>query len=181
MKATKWIAIVVIAAGTTLVSGAQDAAAKPHPDGHVHKLGPASTTLTVTVDGKAKQFTMADLQAMPQEDVTVFDKRAKRDMVWSGPSLATIFAASGMPFNAETEREILRKYVVATGTDGYMVVSSAGELIEAFSGISSIIAIKRDGQPLGPIGEFALFNNQDKMPARHVSNLVTLEVKTAGH
>ncbi|MDP9038611.1 MAG: hypothetical protein M3O02_04955 [Acidobacteriota bacterium] len=102
-------------------------------------------------------------------------------MTWRGPSLTTLFAACGMPFSAETEHDLLHRYVVATGTDGYMVVSSAGELIEEFSGIKTIVAIRRDAQPLGQIGQFALFNNQDKMPARHVSNLVTLKVRMATH
>ena len=155
-------------------------AMKPHPGGHMHKLGAASTTLTVTIDGRAKQFTLAELAAMPQEDVTVFDKKANRNMVWSGPSVAAVLSACGMPFSQETEHDILHRYAAASGTDGYMVVFSAGELMEAFSGISNIVAIKRDGQPLGSIGQFALFNNQDKMPARHVSNLVALEVKTIG-
>lgn len=180
MKFTKLTAVFVVSIVMSLVAGAQEMP-KPHPGGHIHKLGLPSTTLTVTIDGKAKQFTMADLAALPQQDVTVFDKKAKHDMVWSGPSLATVFAACGMPFSQASEHDILHHYVIATGTDGYMVVSSAGELIEAFSGVSSIVAIKRDGQALGPIGQFALFNNQDKMPARHISNLATLDVREAAH
>ncbi len=172
------LAVLILFVSVLPGAVAQDTV-KPHPDGHVHKLGAPSTTLTVTVDGKAKQFALTELEAMPQQDVTVFDKHANRDMVWSGPSLTVVLAACGMPFSHETERGVLQHYVIATGTDGYMVVSSAGELIEPFSGISNIIAIKRDGQPLGPIGQFVLFNKQDKMPARHVSNLVTLDIKTA--
>jgi len=174
------IAVFVLYALTAFALPAQEAP-KPHPGGHIHKLGPPSTTLTVTLDGKAKQFTMADLQALPQQDVTVFDKKANRDMVWSGPSVATVLAACGLPFSADTEHNIMHHYVVATGTDGYMVVFSAAELIQDFSGISSIIALKRDGQPLGPIGQFVLFNNQDKIPPRRVSNLVTLDVKLAAN
>ena len=178
MRLMRWAGVLILGSLAGGMGGAQEMA-KPHPGGHVHQLGTPSTTLTVTIDGKAKEFKMAELEALPQEDVTVFDKKAKRNMVWSGPSLATVFAACGMPFSPETEHDVLHHYVVATGTDGYSVVSSAGELIESFSGVSSLVAIRRDGQPLGSIGQFALFNNQDKMPARHVSNLTTLDVRMA--
>ncbi len=180
--ASKGMAVAVLLAASILatVALAQNMP-KPHPDGHVHKLGAPSTTLTVTIDGKAKLFTLADLKAMPQQDVTVFDKKANRNMVWSGPSVSTVFAAAGLPFSHDSERDILHRYVVVTGSDGYMVVESAGELIEQFSGIANIVAIKRDGQPLGPIGEIALFNNGDKMPARHVSNLVVMDVRSAAY
>jgi len=180
MKFSKWMAILVVVTLTTTVSSSQEAP-KPHPGGHIHKLGPPSKTLTVTIDGKTKQFTMAELEAMPQENVTVFDKKANRDMVWSGPSLTTVLAASGMSFSPETEHDIMHHYVMATGTDGYMAVFSAAELLEQFSGISSIVATKRDGQPLGSIGQFVLFNNQDKIPPRRISNHVTVDVRVAGH
>jgi hypothetical protein len=160
---------------------AQTTAAKPDPHaGHTHNLGAASTTLTVINDGKVKTFTLAELKALPQVDITVKDGRTKKDMTWSGPLVSDVLAACGIEFNHETEHRLVHRYAVAYGTDGYAVVFSIAELYGVFHTGKTIVALQRDGAPLpATIGQFTLFDSADLMTARRVSNFASLEVRSA--
>jgi hypothetical protein len=138
--------------------------------GHTHKLGALSTTLTIVNDGKVNTFTLADLKAMPQTHITVKDGKAKRDLVWTGPLLSEVFAACGIVLDHVTEHRLVHRYAVAYGTDGYAVVFSIPELMSTFHNGQTIVAIERDGAPLTTIG---------LMTARRVSNLSSIEIRTA--
>ena len=48
---------------------------------------PPSTSLTVTVDGKTTMFTVADLNAMPQDTVSVHNAHNNMDETYSGVPL----------------------------------------------------------------------------------------------
>jgi hypothetical protein len=147
--------------------------------GHAHELGAQSTTLTIINDGKVKTFTLADLKAMPQVNITVKDGRTKKDMTWSGPLLSDVLAACGFAYNNETEHKLVHRYAVAYGTDGYAVVFSLPELIGLFHTGQTIVAIQRDGTPLTNIGQFTLFDSADIFTARRVSNFTALEIRAA--
>jgi len=47
--------------------------------GHDHVPAVPSTSLTLTIDGKATTLSIAELQAMPQKTVTVHNEHAKAD------------------------------------------------------------------------------------------------------
>src|SRR5262249_49817990 len=77
------------------------------------------------------------------------------------------------------KNDSLRKYLVATGSDGYQTVISLGEIDPKFGNQSDLIAYAdADGQ-LGQFGSdgFArLVVPGDKAGGRYLSNLVSLQV-----
>lgn len=72
--------------------------------------------------------------------------------------------------------DLLRMYVVATGTDGYQVVISMGEIAPSFGNAPDIIAIEVDGHGLGPEGFARLVVPRDARGGRSVANLARLQV-----
>jgi hypothetical protein len=51
---------------------------------HDHAPAPPSTSLTVTVDGKAATLSVAELQAMPQKTVTAHNEHTKAEESYTG-------------------------------------------------------------------------------------------------
>jgi len=72
----------------------------------------------------------------------------------------------------------LRKYVVATGSDGYDAVFSLAELDPELGAEVVLVAYARDGRPLEPgEGMARLVLGTDQRGSRLVSNLARLEVR----
>ena len=49
-----------------------------------HAPAPQSTSLTLTIDGKATTLSVGELQAMPQKTVTVHNEHTKTDESYTG-------------------------------------------------------------------------------------------------
>lgn len=159
---------------------AQAATPGKHPGDHTHEPGPVSTALSVIIDGKVKVFTLADLKALKQTDVTVVDGKTKKDMTWTGPLLSDVLAACGLLDTPDTEHHLLHRYLLAYGTDSYAVVYSMAEILDTFHKGQTIVAIQRDGAPLPQtIAQFTLFDSADIKTARRISNLSAIEVRNA--
>jgi hypothetical protein len=56
----------------------------------------ASTTLTVTFDGKATTLSVADLQAMPQTTLTAKNGHNGKDETYTGVAVAICWRSSGL-------------------------------------------------------------------------------------
>src|SRR5258708_2848320 len=89
---------------------------------------PQSTSLTLTVDGKTMTFSVAELNAMPQKTVKVHNEHTKADETYTGVALGDVLAKAGFIASKATQREMLRSYVQAEGTDKYWVVYSLTEV-----------------------------------------------------
>jgi len=74
------------------------------------------------------------------------------------------------------KNDILRDYVVATGTDGYKVAFSLGELSPNFGNQNDIIAYQLNGADLTTSGFARIIVPGDVKAGRWVSNLAELEV-----
>ena len=75
--------------------------------------------------------------------------------------------------------DILRSYIVATGSDGYEVLFSLGELDPALGGRHTLVAYDANGAPLGSTGFARIViggNPGDLRGGRFVSNLSALQV-----
>jgi hypothetical protein len=177
MKLTAALATLLML--SPIAAAAQTPAMPGGHVGHAHKLGAQSTTLTITNDGKVNTFTLADLKALPQVNITVKDGKTRKDMTWTGPLLSDVLAACGFAYNNQTEHKLVHRYAVAYGTDGYAVVFSIPELIGLFHTGQTIVAIQRDGAPLTTIGQFTLYDSADIFTARRVSNFTSLEIRAA--
>jgi hypothetical protein len=146
---------------------------------HQHTPAPASTSLTLTIDGKATTLLVADLQAMPQKTLTVHNEHAKADETYSGVLLSDLLAKYGFPVEKTTQKKMLRSYLVAEGTDKYWVLYSMIEVEGSEHNGEVIVATSVGGKPLGADGQFKLVDSADKKPQRWVRNLNAITVKSA--
>jgi len=146
---------------------------------HAHPATPPSTSLAITVDGKATKFSVADLQAMPQTTVMVHNEHTKVDESYTGVLLGDLLAKSGFPVDKATQRKMLRSYLMAEGTDKYQVLYSVTEIEPSEHSSDVIVAISMGGKPLGNDGQLKLIDSGDKKPQRWVRNLSSITVKSA--
>ena len=146
-----------------------------------HDHGPAapSTSLTLTVGGKATTLLVADLQAMPQKTVTVHDEHTKAEESYTGVLLGDLLAKYGLPVDKTTHQKMLRNFVVAEGTDKYWVLFSVTEIEGSEHNGEVIVATSMGGKPLGRDGQFKLIDTGDKKTQRWVRNLKSITVKSA--
>lgn len=83
---------------------------------------------------------------------------------------------SGWRSIPKVKNDVLGMYAVATGSDGYQVAFSLGELNPAFGNQSDIIANSSSGAPLSSSGFARIVVPNDVKAGRYVPNLVSLEV-----
>jgi hypothetical protein len=139
----------------------------------------ASTSLTLTVDGKPTTLSVEDLQAMSQKTVSVHNEHTKKDETYGGVSLGELLAKYGFPVDKTTRQKMLRSYLIAEGTDRYRVLFSVTEIEASEHDGDVIVATSMDGKPLGQDGPLKLVDSGDKKPQRWVRNLSAITVKTA--
>jgi hypothetical protein len=140
---------------------------------------PASTSLTLTVDGKATTLTPADLKAMPQKMVKVHNEHTKMDESYTGVPLGDLLTKAGFKVEQSTHRTMLRSYVKVEGTDKYWVLYSLTEVEGSEHDGDVLVATSMNDKDLGADGEFKLISTGDKKPQRWVRNLTTVTVVTA--
>jgi hypothetical protein len=146
---------------------------------HDHAPAPPSTTLVLTVDGKATTLSVAELQAMPQKTVSVHNEHTKADETYTGVLLGDLLAKYGFPVDKTTHRKMLRSYLTAVGTDKYWVLYSVTEIEGSEHNGEVIVATSVGGKPLGEDGQLKLVDSGDKKPQRWVRNLTAITVKSA--
>jgi hypothetical protein len=166
----RWVAVAVLAMGLGVAKGQMEA--------HEHKPSVPSTSLTVSVDGKPVSFTLAELQAMPQRTLKVFNAHTKMDESYSGVGVSDLLAKYGVTTEGGGAKRVYRSYVKAEGTDHYWVIYSASELEPSLHATDAIVALSADGKPLGEDGAFKLVTGSEKKPARWVRNLTALTLVT---
>jgi hypothetical protein len=144
-----------------------------------HASAPASTSLTLTIDGKATTLSVAELQAMPQKTVSVHNEHTKADETYTGVLLGDLLAKYGFPVDKTTHRKMLRSYLTAEGTDKYWVLYSMTEIEGSEHNGEVIVATGMGGKSLGEDGQLKLIDSGDKKPQRWVRNLTAITVKSA--
>jgi hypothetical protein len=180
--ASLWWVMVLSLLGMTAVSSPAQTAPKTEMGAmaeHDHAPASPSTSLTLTVDGKATTLSVAELQAMPRKTVTVHNEHAKADETYTGVLLGDLLAKCGFPVDKTTQRKMLRSYLVAEGTDKYWVLYSVTEIEGSEHNGEVIVATNMGGKPLGDDGKFKLVDSGDKKPQRWVRNLKSITVKSA--
>ena len=167
-------AALVLGAGTAMAQadsmGAMEAAKPP---------APASTSLTLTVDGKATTLSVAELKAMPQKTVKVHNEHTKADETYSGVALGDVLAKAGFVVSQTTHRTMLRSYLKIEGTDKYWVLYSVTEVEASEHEGDVIVATAMDGKALGADGALKLVSTGDKKPQRWVRNLTAIALVAA--
>ncbi|MBX3304281.1 MAG: hypothetical protein KF693_18875 [Nitrospira sp.] len=123
-------------------------------------------------------FNLEALQALPSVTITT-----PNDRTFTGVPLWDLLhhelGGGGIIENPEVRNDILGKYVVATGTDGYKAVVALGEFHPGFGANDILVAfdeIEGNDPGLGTAGFARLVVPGDERNGRWVSNLIGLEV-----
>ncbi|HEX4459890.1 MAG TPA: molybdopterin-dependent oxidoreductase [Polyangia bacterium] len=138
-----------------------------------------STAVTVggTVD-KPATWSAETLRALPQHEVDVPAEHGDGTArVYRGPLLKDVVKAAQI---TDADRLALRQtLVVAHATDGYVALFTWAELFTTPTGEQVVLALTRDGAPLGADeGAFALVSGVDKPTGpRHVHRLDAIDVR----
>jgi hypothetical protein len=146
---------------------------------HQHAPAQSSTSLVLTLDGKATTLSISELSAMPQTTITVHNEHTKTDETYSGVLLGALLAKYGLPVDKTTHQKMLRSYLLAEGTDKYWVLYSVTEIEGSEHNGAVIVATSMGSKPLGEDGQFKLVDSEDKKPQRWVRNLSAITVKSA--
>jgi len=133
---------------------------------------------TLTLGGKVRQpqhWTADDLAKMPAQHVEVSyqtEHGAVSASFTGVPLWSLIDAAGGL--DDPKKGAALRHAIRLTASDGYIVVTSAGEISPDFGDKAAIIAYERDGKPLGG---FQLVMPGDKRGGRNIHDVATIEIE----
>ena len=128
----------------------------------------------------SRAYAPDDLQREPATTEAVYFSTGKGAVraTFTGVLLWTLLQEAGIATDPAVKNDILRHTVAVTGSDGYRVVLSAGELDPEFGGELAILAYAQDGQSLGANGGFArLIVPGDKGGGRNVSSVAEIEVR----
>jgi DMSO/TMAO reductase YedYZ molybdopterin-dependent catalytic subunit len=133
---------------------------------------------TVTVGGTVQHpltLTIADLRAMPATDVTVSQQtdRGPAQGKFHGVLLWSVIDGARL-VNGTQKNAYLRHTILVSGSDGYAVALSEGELDPKLEGKQVLLAYEKDGARLATP---RLVVPGDAHAARAVHDVVTVEVK----
>jgi hypothetical protein len=98
---------------------------------------------------------------------------------YTGVGLWNLLSDAGGVHVTAAKNDILSKYVVATGADGYSAVFSLGEIDPMFGNQPVLVAYADESRQLGPGGSDGLARMVvpgDHAGGRYVSDLVDLQV-----
>jgi hypothetical protein len=126
-----------------------------------------------------KTYDLEELRQLPQTRVhNVFIDRGVEEGTFTGVLLWDLIEAAGVIVDPHQENDLLRKYVLITGSDCYEALYSMGELSPWIGGSQPVIvAFQRDGKLLGPDRGMAwIISPGDKSGDRQVYNVARIRV-----
>ena len=130
-------------------------------------------------------YGLADLQALPAVTQTVnfLSGSSSQTHTYTGASLWSTLNAAGIVTDPAVKSDLLDRYVLATGSDGYQTVFSLGELSPSFGNRPDLIAYAETiggvSAPLTSDGVARITAPGDVKGGRYVSNLVDLDVRSS--
>ena len=153
---------------------------------HALAAGPSTTVVVSGAVDHLTTYTAATLDALPQ--VTQTDTFASgttpQTHTYTGPTIWNAISATGVQTAPGVKNDILDRYVLATGTDGYRVVYSMGELDPAFGNRADLVATQETiGGKTAPLTGDGFARSTapgDVKGGRYVSNLASLTVRASG-
>ncbi|MGE3936531.1 MAG: molybdopterin-dependent oxidoreductase [Rhodospirillaceae bacterium] len=123
---------------------------------------------------------LAALQALPVVTQTVTYRNGGTPVTatFTGATIWALLGQAGIVTDPSVKNDVLGKYLVATGSDGYRAVLSLGEIDPRFGGggTPKLVAYQVGGQPLGDSGFARLTVPGDDAGGRYVSNLASIAV-----
>jgi hypothetical protein len=126
-------------------------------------------------------YTLSTLMSLPATTLTAEYTAAGVSVTdtYTGVSLWTLLSSAGLITDPTIKNDVLRKYVVAVGSDGYEAIFSLGEIDPFFGNQLDLVAYSDTGGQLGsggPDGFARMVVPGDVAGGRYVSNLVALAV-----
>ena len=149
----------------------------------------ATPSTAVVVSGAVDHpttYTAATLDALPQgtQTDTFASGTTSQTHTYTGPTIWNAINAAGIQTTPGIKNDILDRYVLATGSDGYRVVYSLGELDPAFGNRADLVATQETvGGKTAPLAGDGLARTTapgDVKGGRYVANLASLTVRTSG-
>jgi DMSO/TMAO reductase YedYZ molybdopterin-dependent catalytic subunit len=138
----------------------------------------AAQNATVSLEGKVKQpkqFTVEALKKMPAEhaEVSFQSERGTVKASYTGVLLWSLIEAAG-GLDDDPKGAALRHAIRITAKDGYVVVTSTGEIAPDFGGKAALVAYERDGKSLD---DFRIVMLGDRHGGRNVRDVMTIAVE----
>jgi DMSO/TMAO reductase YedYZ molybdopterin-dependent catalytic subunit len=128
-----------------------------------------------------RTFALADLQALPAQDVTVtfLSGTTPQTHNYRGARLFDVLNPTGPRFDSTRKNDKLRWFARVVATDGYEVAIGWGEFDPDFGNRNLLLAYAGDGQPLTRDGMARLVLPGDVKGGRYVSNVSSITVHYA--
>jgi DMSO/TMAO reductase YedYZ molybdopterin-dependent catalytic subunit len=143
-------------------------------------ISAAAHAQTITVGGAVPQpYTLTDsvLATLPHVEVKAAD-HGQPEATYDGVTLRDVVARAGAPAGMALRGPALATYVLCTAADGYHVVFALAELDSAFADRTVLVAMHKNGQPLGDHdGPFRIVVPGDQRPARWLRQLTMITVR----
>jgi DMSO/TMAO reductase YedYZ molybdopterin-dependent catalytic subunit len=138
----------------------------------------ASQSPNLSLNGKVKQpryWTLDDLRKMPAQraNVSYLTERGAVSASFTGVSLWSLIEMAG-GIDDQARGAAVRHAIRIAATDGYIVVTSTGEISPDFGGKAALVAYERDGKPLD---DFRIVMPGDKRGGRNVRDIVTITIE----
>ncbi len=138
----------------------------------------ASPGPVLTLDGKVKQaqhWTIDDLKKMPAQhaDVSYQTDKGPTTASFTGVLLWSLIEAAG-GIDDPAKGAAIRHAIRITAKDGYVVVTSTGELAPDFGAKPALVAYERDGKPLA---DFRIVMPGDKHGGRNARDVASISVE----
>ncbi len=145
------------------------------------RFGLSFSPLPVRGDvGDACIYNLPNLSPIATQAVTYTSAGTVVSDTYTGVSLYNVLGDAGGVTVTTAKNDILSKYVIATGSDGYQAVFSLGEIDPAFGAQPVMVAYADTNGQLGPDGSDGLARMVvpgDHAGGRYVSGLIDLQVK----
>lgn len=131
--------------------------------------------------GEPGIYNLPDTTPVTTESVTYLASGVPVSDTYTGTTLWDLLTGAGGVTTTAAKNDILSKYVIATGSDGYQAVFSLGEIDPSLGDQPILVAYGDTAGQLGPNGSDGLSRMVvpgDIAGGRYVSDLVSLKVET---
>jgi DMSO/TMAO reductase YedYZ molybdopterin-dependent catalytic subunit len=139
----------------------------------------AAQSPSLTLDGKVKEaqhWSLDDLRKLGSAhvDTSYQTERGAVSAGFTGVPLWSLIEAAGGIDDSGKGAAAVRHAIRITATDGYVVVTSTGEISPDFGNKGTIVAYERDGKPLDHV---QIVMPGDKKGGRNIHDVTTITVE----